>query len=387
MKIYAAGGGTSTFMGPGRKEFDPKNLPSLKDHLKETIEESLSQLNGVIFDEGIVASFMPGQFTHQGHLGAFLPAYIPSLLGKACWAVDGACGSGGRAITSGIKSLLSGETEAVFVAGVEIQNTMKPLYVADVLAGASDYDALRKEGEAYFFPSLFDKRAQAYINKYGEILTREAMAVWTIQEIHKAQKFPKSQEYGNVRKDLEKEARTQPNSARFLSCLNPLACSKISDGAASIGLFTKEALLRFGIKKTVEIIAWGEAEGDITKLPEDLTILDMTALAVQKALQKAHLKIEEIGYIEIHDCFAITALLAIEALGLAAPGKGGEYILEGKGPHFNLTGGLIGFGHPTGATGVRQLVDLSRHLHSGYGLLVSMGGDDKTVTALIVKVS
>ena len=278
MKIYATAGATSTFMGPGRPGFDPKSLPTFKQHLQESLSETIQQGN-FNFDEGVISSFMPGPFFKQGHLGAFLPYFAPSLLGKPCQSIDGACGSGGRALTHAIKTLLSGEAKTVFVAGLEIQNSLKPLYVADVLAGASDYHAFRKVGGAFFFPSLFDRRAAAYIQKYGEAKTREEMALWSVAEIKKAAKFPKSQEYGNLRKDLEKEARLPPNPERFLSCLNGLSCSKITDGAASCVLTTE--------KGDVEIISWGEAEGDITKLPDDPTKLEMTALAVKKALDRA----------------------------------------------------------------------------------------------------
>jgi len=375
-KIYAVAGATSTFMGPGRPEFDPKNLPSFKDHLIESISETLKQ-GDYVFDEGVISSFMPGPFFQQGHLGAFLPAFVPSLLGKPCLSIDGACGSGGRALTHAIKTILSGEAEQVFVAGLEMQNTMKPLYVADVLAGASDYHAFRKEGDAFFFPSLFDRRAAAYIQKYGEAKTREEMALWSIAAIEKAAKFSKSQEYGNVRKDLAKEARAAPNPDRFLSCLNGLACSKITDGAASCVLTTQ--------KGGVEIISWGEAEGNITKLPADATRLDMMAIAVKKALDRAGIKPSDLSYLEIHDCFAITALLAVEAIGFAPTGKGGEFLQNPGKLKINLTGGLIGFGHPTGATGVRQMADLIRYMDEGYGMMVNMGGDDKTLTAIVVK--
>jgi len=372
MKLYADCGNTSTFMGPGRPGFDPKALPTFKDHLVETF----SGLD-VSFDEGVIASFMPGPFFKQGHLGAFLPHFVPSLLGKPCLSIDGACGSGGRALTHAIKTLLAAQAKNVLVAGLEIQNTFKPLYVADILAGASDYHAFRKNGEAFFFPSLFDHRAAAYMKKYGEAKTREEMALWSIAEIKKAAQFPKSQEYGNVRKDVETEARLPPQPDRFLSCLNGLSCSKITDGAASCVLTTE--------KRGVEIISWGEAEGDITQLPADLTVFETTALAAKKALDKAQIRPQDLSYLEIHDCFSISALLSVEAIGLASPGKGGEFLQNSGKLKINTTGGLIGFGHPTGATGVRQMADLIRYMDSGYGMMVSMGGDDKTVTAIIVK--
>ena len=96
----------------------------------------------------------------------------------------------------------------------------------------------------------------------------------------------------------------------------------------------------------------GEAEDDITKPPADLTALSMNALAAAKALEQAGIKKEEIGILELHDCFTITALLAIESLGYAKKGQAADYILEGHTAlsgirPINLSGGLGGFGHPT----------------------------------------
>jgi len=144
----------------------------------------------------------------------------------------------------------------------------------------------------------------------------------------------------------------------------------------------------------------GEAEGDITRKPKDLTVLDTTVKAVSKALEQAGATLDQIGWLEVHDCFSISGLLSIEAIGLAEKGKGAQYILDGntkpdgKLPT-NLSGGLGGFGHPTGASGVRQMVDLFLQLTSQaenqvsskkpYGLMISMGGNDKTVTCFIVR--
>ena len=131
-----------------------------------------------------------------------------------------------------------------------------------------------------------------------------------------------------------------------------------------------------------------------------MTRLSTTEIAVKKALEQAGLTIHDIGLLEVHDCFTISGLLSLEATGLAEKGKAPAFVLEGntspegKNPT-NLSGGLGGFGHPTGASGVRQLVDLLHQLtgkaanqvksHKPYGMMISMGGNDKTVTCIIVK--
>ena len=150
----------------------------------------------------------------------------------------------------------------------------------------------------------------------------------------------------------------------------------------------------------VEIVGIGEAEGDITVSPENATELSTTELAVKKALAQAGITKEDIAVLELHDCFTITALLALEAIGFAEKGKAPRFILDGHTLSegtipTNLSGGLGGFGHPTGATGVRQMVDLLHQLTrkaenqanitKPYGMMISMGGNDKTVSCFVVK--
>ncbi|MEI7983232.1 MAG: hypothetical protein WCI71_16405, partial [Bacteroidota bacterium] len=127
------------------------------------------------------------------------------------------------------------------------------------------------------------------------------------------------------------------------------------------------------------------------------------ARCMNMALKNAGIKVKELRTAEVHDCFSIAGVLAVEALGLAAKGKGPEYIIagntarNGKTP-INTTGGLIGWGHPTGATGVHQAVTILEQLTGKaganqidpdpkrpYGLTVNMGGDDKTLVAIVYR--
>jgi acetyl-CoA C-acetyltransferase/acetyl-CoA acyltransferase len=402
-KVYAAAGYNTVYMGAGRPEFDPsKPMRGFEDFLKETADGTCEQVAHADFDEGVIGSFMSGRFLKQGNLPGFLPFMISTLHGKPCTGIEGACGTGGRAIATGMRSVLSELSDSVFVAGFEMQNTMKSIYGADVLAGAAYYRGERKEGYAYFFPGIFATRAGAYFERYGEETARRGMAKWYELSILNARKNPKAQEYYNKSEDLFALGMTPPDPKRFVPYLNFYDCSKVSDGASSLLILSEEGLKKCGVEKesVVEIVGIGEAEADITQPPSDLTILSTTALAVHKALERAGLSKEDIGHLELHDCFTISGLLALEAIGFADKGRASEYVLEGHtapaGVHpTNLSGGLGGFGHPTGATGVRQLVDLI-HQFTGkaanpaepkkpFGMMISMGGNDKTVTCLIVK--
>lgn len=403
-KLFVAAGYNTTYLGPGRKEFNPsKSMPGFEAYLKETAEGTCSQLKNNDFDEGVIGSFMAAKFINQANLPGFLPYMVSSLKGKPCTAVEGACGTGGRAILTGAKSILSDFADSVFVSAFEIQNTVKSLYGADILAGAAYYNQERKKGHAFFFPGLFSDRAGAYYEKYGKENARKAMAKWYELAITNARKNTKAQEYHNKAKDLFALAMTsEPNADAFVPHLTLFDCSKVSDGASSLAMFSEEGLKKFGISKdnVVEIVGIGSAQGDITQEPYDLTELTITKIAVDKALEQAGITIEDIAVLEVHDCFSITAILTFEAIGIAEKGQGAQFILngntsvEGKLPT-NPSGGLQGFGHPTGASGVRQLVDLLHQftgkaenpvpLKSPYGMMISMGGNDKTVTCVIVK--
>lgn len=402
-KVYAAAGYNTVFMGPGRPEFNPsKPQRGFESYLEETAKGTLQQLKSEVFDEGVIGSFMSGRFINQANLPGFLPFMVPSLKGKACTGVEGACGTGGRAIAMAVRSILANISSSVFVAAFEMQNALKPIYGADVLAGASYYHKERKAGLAYFFPNIFAQRAFAYYQKYGEDSTRRGMAAWYQQCILNARKNPKAQEYYNKSQDLFSLAMTPPNPEKFIPYLNYYNCSKVTDGASSLAVFSEEGLLSAGIPKesAVEIVSMGEAEDDITLPPADPTEFLTTKIAVAKALEAAQISRDDIGVLELHDCFSITALLALEAIGFTPPGKSPAFILDGamapdgKIPT-NLSGGLGGFGHPTGASGVRQMVDLWEQLtgkapnpasiNKPYGMMISMGGNDKTVTAFIVK--
>ena len=402
-RIYAAAGYNTTYFGSGRKEFLPgRPMPVFEDYLKEAFRGTAEQISEPEFDEGVIANFNASRFIRQAHLPGFLPFLAPSLKGKPCTRTEGACGSGGLGVGAAVRSVLSDLADTVFVVGAEVQNTMKAVYGADVLSAAGYYRKDRKNGHAYYFPGVFSDRAGLYSRQYDAELMRRGMAKWYELAIRNARKNPKAQEYHNRNPDLYTTGMTPPNPKRFLPHLNPADCSKVTDGASSIVIASEEGLRKLGVAKTdaVEIVGISSAESDITAEPQDPVSLGTTDIAVFHALKMAGIDIAALSALELHDCFSIAALLALETIGLAERGKGGEFLLdgntmaEGKIPT-NMSGGLCGFGHPVGASGVRQLVDLLHQFteraeqqiacNTPYGMMVCMGGNDKTVTSIIVK--
>ncbi len=405
-KIYMIAGYNTVSMGTGRKEFNPKKeRPGLEHYIEEAGKGTLAQIGGAAHvDEGVVGNFMASRFNKQAHLGAFLGMIDPQLRLKPSIRVEGACASGGLALATGIKSVLSGSAEVVLALGVEVQNTVKAIYGADILAGAGWFKR-RKEGHAYFFPGQFSDRAGAYFEKVGRDKARKAFAVWYKNAIENARLCPTAQEYTNQVADLESQGLTEPNPRSFTDHLNVFDCSKVSDGASSIAIVSEEGLQRCGVplNQAVEVVGVGHAADDITALPDDLTRLSTVAFAVKQALNSAGITASDLATVETHDCFTIAGILGMEAIGLADEGKGADFVIEGHTSRngkipVNTTGGLIGWGHPTGATGVHQAVTIWEQLTGNageaqinipaerpYGLTVNMGGDDRTVVAIVYR--
>lgn len=403
--LYLAAGATTTSLGPGRPEFHPlKARPGLRETLLAATTATLAQIpdpSGL--DEGVIGNFMAARFNHQGHLGALLAGAHPALHHKPMIRVEGACASGGLALATALKNVASGMADSVLVAGIEVQNTVKAVYGADILAGAGYYDGERKAGHPFFFPGTFSDRAGAYAARFGAQRTREAMAAWFAAAIEQARLEPTAQEHHNGVVDLRALGLTAPDGRTFCEHLNLFDCSKVSDGAASLVVASAEGLDRLGIPRSeaVEVVGLGQAASDLAAAPDDLAALATTRHAALLAQAMAGVGAREVQAFEVHDCFTITGILSLEALGLAAQGEGVDLVLAGAnrpgGPHpTNLTGGLIGWGHPTGASGVRMAVDLLRQLKGRagqwqldgaprLGQMVSMGGNDKTVVSLVLR--
>jgi acetyl-CoA acetyltransferase len=405
-KVYMVAGYNTISMGTGRKEFHPKkDRPGIDDYIKEAGQGTLKQIGGAKnVDECVIGNFIAARFNKQANLAAFFPYVDEGLQGKPAIRVEGACGTGALALITGIKSVLAETAEVVLVIGVEVQNSVKAIYGADILAAAG-WAKERKNGHAYFFPGQFSDRAGVYFEKYGREKTRKAFARWYRNAIENARLSPTAQEYHNDIVDLESVALAEPNGRSFVDHLNVYDCSKVSDGASAIAVVSEEGLKRCGIPKSeaVEIVGFGQAEDDITKPPADPTELATTKHAVSKALKMAGITKDQLATAEVHDCFTIAGVLVVEALGFADKGKGPDFILEGNTARdgkipINTTGGLIGWGHPTGATGVHQAVTILEQLTGKagaaqikinpgrpYGLSVNMGGNDKTLVAIVYK--
>jgi acetyl-CoA acetyltransferase len=406
-KIFLAAGTNTISMGTGRKEFNPKKeRPGLEHYIREAGQGVIRQLpNPEAIDETVIGNFMAAGFNKQAHLGGFAASIDPDLEFKPSMSVEGACASGGLALVSAMRSVLAETADVVLALGVEVQNTVKAIYGADFLAYAGWFEN-RKKGHAYFFPGQFSDRAGVYYEKYGFDYTRKGMGRWFRNAIENARLDPTAQEHHNNISDLEgMYHKMTPNGKSFVDHLNIFDCSKVSDGASGIIVASEEGLKKLGIpiEDAVEIIGFAQLTRNITNDPPDPLELTTIRRTAAKALENAGITIGQVGTVETHDCFSIAGILAVEALGLADPGEGAAFVAEGKTARdgympMNTTGGLIGWGHPTGATGVHQAVTIWQQLTGNagdaqinllserpFGLSINMGGDDVTVIGIVYK--
>ena len=406
-KVYMTAGYNTISLGTGRKAFHPrKPRPGIEHYIKEAGENTLIKIGGPQnVDEVVVGNFMADRFVKQGHLGGFAAMIHKDLEYKPSLRTEGACASGGLALVSGIKSITSDSADVVLSVGVEVQNSMKAIYGADVLAGAGWFQK-RKNGHAYFFPGQFSDRAGAYYEKYGFDYARDGLCQWFVNAIENARLCPTAQEYENTVPDLKALYMSRkPDGRFFVDNLTVFDCSKVSDGASGIAIVSDEGLEKIGISRdqAVEVVGVGHAVRDLTADPSNLVELTAIKKAAMNAMEMAGISIDQLGTIETHDCFSIAGILGVEAFGFAKPGEGAQFVADGNTSRngripMNTTGGLIGWGHPTGGTGVHMAVTVWEQLTGNagnaqielgkdkpYAMSVNMGGDDVTVVAMIYK--
>lgn len=412
-KVFVLGGANTTFLGKfhpdfiwkGHPDFGKRDNPSIEDHVREAALAALADagLQPRDVQKGYVGNFTGELFVNQGHLGAVLASAHPDLRGKPFMRVEGACASGALALTAAIDSVCAG-VDVALVVGAEVQTTVNAKVGADYLARAAHYRTQR-EIDPFTFPALFARRMKAYMAAFG--LEPGDVAKVVASAYANASKNPKAH-MRTVKMSVEQAREASDKNPLFLENpeLKPFLkvsdCSQVSDGGSAVVLVSEAGLRKAGKTPAdaVEVVAYGHATGPIEG-PPDLLEMEVTRAAAQEAYEAAGLGPKDIGVAEVHDCFSIAQLLAVEALGFAGRGEAkklideGAMTLGGRLP-VNTGGGLMAFGHPVGATGVKQAVEVSRQLlgrcgdyqvasKPKVGLAQNMGGDDRTAVVTIFR--
>jgi acetyl-CoA C-acetyltransferase len=312
-------------------------------------------------DSMAVGCMSSGLFVGQEHLSSLLSDYlgkssVPSV------RVESACSSGGLALRHGFIEVASGVSDIVLVGGVEKMTDVTGCEATYALGTAAD-----QEYEGYHgltFPGLYALMAVAHMHAYGT--TREQLAMVAVKNHENGSKNPLAQYPYKITVD------GVLNSVLVADPLRILDCSPITDGAAAVILCPADMAKKMK-RPVVRIAGSGQATDTIAlSSRKDITWLESTYLAAKTALAMAGRKVEDMDLFEVHDCFTIAEIMVTEALGIVERGQGGKAVEEGltaAGGKFpvNPSGGLKAKGHPVGATGVAQVVEVVKQLRGEAG--------------------
>jgi acetyl-CoA C-acetyltransferase len=331
----------------------------LRDLFAEAALAALSSAGADHLDGIYVGAMSSGRFVGQEHLGPLMASQI-GMAGVPATRVESACASGGVALRLAFIDVASGTSDLVLAAGIEKMNDSTE--VTDVLATASD-----QELEAYHgitFPGLYAMIARAHMETHGT--TEEDLAWVSVKNHRHGAMNPKAQ----FRREVDLE--TVMSSSLVAEPLRLLHCSPVSDGAAAVLLCPLDQAKKY-TDRPVKILGSGLATSSLALAQRrDPTFLDAVQLSAERAYKMAGLGPADIQFAEVHDCFSIAEICCLEATGLAERGRGGEAArtgqtaLGGKIP-VNTSGGLKSKGHPVGATGIAQVIELFEQLRGESG--------------------
>jgi len=343
-------------------------------------------------DSMYVGCMSGGLFVGQEHLGSMLSDYL-GVRGIPAARVETACASGGLAFRLAVMDVMSGMNDIVLAGGVE--------KMLDVDGGAATYalaTAADQEYEGFHgvtFPGLYAMIARAHMHKYGT--TREQIASVSVKN-HKHGSMNSRAQF-----PFETTLEGVINAVSVASPLTIMDCSPITDGAAAVIVCPMDmAKTVFKKHPIVKVIGSGHGTDSIALHDrEDMSWLKAVEIAGKRAFEMSGKKPADIDVLEVHDCFSIAEICVLEALGFFTPGKAGaatmagETTFGGKIP-VNTSGGLKSKGHPVGATGVAQIVEVTEQLRgiSGkrqvkgakVGMAQNMGGSGGSSICHILEV-
>jgi acetyl-CoA C-acetyltransferase len=416
-KVYVLGGEQTDFQRNWSKE--GKSFMSM---MREVIQDALEK-TGIDYDEikklnkenkvGVfVGNFDAEQYTNQGHLGAFLTEVDPAFYGVPGARYEAACASGSVALDAAITHIRAEDYDLAIVLGIEVMKTVSSSVGGDFLGTAAYYEKEAK-GVQFPFPKLFGKLADVILERYKlkEETFMDALAEISKINYANAKLNPKSQTRSWFMNKEHAMARGGANNMAVGGRLCITDCSQVTDGAAVTILaskdYAKDYAKRHGkdLGDIPRVKGWGHRVAPITfeaKKNESVGekyILPWTRQTVKDAYKRADMDVKDIDVFETHDCFTSSEYAAISAFGISEPGEEhiaiaeGKIAIDGKKP-VNPSGGLIGVGHPVGASGVRMMLDLYKQVTGTAGdyqvkgvkngLMLNIGGSATTNYVYIV---
>jgi len=377
-------------IGMGMTKFGELWNKSLRDLFVEAALKAIDNSGVEKIDSMYIGNFSSGLFVGQEHLSSLLPDYL-GINPIPTTRVESACASGALALKQAFLEVASGFSDIVLAGGVEKMTDISTEEATYGLAAAAD-----REYEAFHglnFPGLYALIAKRHMYKYGT--TREQLAKVAVKNHKNGAKNPCAQFPFEITVDQVL------NSTLIADPLRLLDCSPITDGAAAV-IICPVAIAKKYTDKPIKIIGVGHATDSIAlSNREDMTIFKATVEAGKRAYSMAGIKPADIDLAEVHDCFTISEICAIEDLGFVKKGEGGKATEEGitaingKIP-INTSGGLKSKGHPVGTTGIAQVIEVVTQLqgkanerqviNAKIGLTQNLGGSGGSVIVHILEV-
>ena len=408
-KIYILGGYQTDFAQNWLR-----NGLDLFDVFKDTVHKGLEevQLSPHDIDVAHVGNFTAELFCSQGHLGAFFSASDPAFYGIPASRHEAACASGSIATLAAASEIESERYGIAAVIGIEQMRNVSGEQAAQYIGGPAMWSGHECQDVDFPWPYIFSELTNEYDKRYG--IDQKHLSRIAEINFSNAKKNPNSQTRNwsfteNSFKNHDKENPVIEGNTRKMDC------GQITDGAAIIFLASENKAKEYAkttgtrIQDIPFIKGWGHKTGPITYQEKIDYSQDKEYIFphVKEAIDNACFRagfngVKDIDGIETHDCFTSTEYMAIDHFGITKPGENwkaiesGEIEIDGSIP-INPSGGLIGLGHPVGATGVRMLLDCFKQCTNTAGdyqinnaknfATLNIGGSATTVVSFIVGTS
>lgn len=406
--VYILGGAQTDFERNWKKE--GKGIAAL---LKEAVEggllnagldlDDVRELNKTNRIACFVGNFIAEKYTEQGHLGAFLTEVDSAFYGVPSARYEAACASSSAALDAAATKIRADDYDVCVVVGWELMKTVESRVGGDFLGRAAYYE---KEGKGidFPFPKLFGRLADETLRKYPNLNEKrymDALASISVINYANAKRNPLAQTRSWFMSFEQASTRGTETNPLVGGRLGVSDCSQVTDGAAVVVLCSEKFIKERNIKDKPIIKGFGHRtapllfDKKIAESRDSEFLLPWTRQTVLDAYQRSCLTVDDIDVFETHDCFTSSEYAAISCFGLSEPGKEFEAVESGLvAQKINPSGGLIGCGHPVGASGARMLLDLYKQVTAtagGYqipgaenGMMLNIGGTATTNFVFVV---
>jgi acetyl-CoA C-acetyltransferase len=403
--VFVLGGAQTDFARNWSKE-NKHIVAMMREAMLGGLEAAAIEANDI--ETAHVGNFAAELYSNQGHLGAFVVEIDPAFSGLPTSRHEAACASGSIAVLAASAEIEAGRYDLAAVIGVEQMKTVDPATGGNFLGTAAWYEREAK-GIEFPFPKLFGKLGDEYDKRFG--LKDEHLAHIAAVNYSNARRNPRAQTRNWFMSESHASRESKYNTV-ISGRIKTSDCSQVTDGAVAIFLASEQYATEYAHRRKLRleniprILGWGhrtapmEFDAKVAQSRDNPYVLPHIRRTIVEAFARADIgSVEQVSGIETHDCFTTSEYMAIDHFGITKPGESWKAIEEGVielgGPiPINASGGLIGTGHPVGATGVRQMLDAAKQVSGQAGnyqiegatrmAILNIGGSGTTSCAFVV---